>query len=189
MHQNETQIINRILEGNVREYAVLVNRHKDLAFTLAYRLLNNREDAEEAVQDAFVKAYRNLAGFRKDSRFSTWLYRIAYNEAISAIRKRKVIMEDLQDEIGESLPEQEIENEIMGLDPSEQQIILGKILDTLSPEDQVLVTLFYMNDQPVSEISEVTGLSISNAKVRLHRIRKKIYLDLDKVLKRIHSTR
>ncbi len=187
--RDDIHYIERVLSGDTGAFSCLVDRHKDMVFTIALKIARNREDAEEIAQDVFVKAYQKLGSFRKDSRFSTWLYRIAYNEAITGVRKRKVITEELHDEIAESLPEHEIENEIMGLDPSEQQMVLGKILDMLPPEDQLLVTLFYMHDQPVSEISEVTGLSGSNVKVRLHRIRKRIYSELDKVLKRIHSTR
>jgi RNA polymerase sigma-70 factor (ECF subfamily) len=172
MHQNETQIINRILEGNVREYAVLVNRHKDLAFTLAYRLLNNREDAEEAVQDAFVKAYRNLAGFRKDSRFSTWLFRIVYNTAISKKRLKKTVFNSIDEKpfIKESYdkPEEETDSD------EDTALTLETALQKLSEEERLIITLFYINESSVEEIHSITGLSKSNIKIKLFRARKKL---------------
>src|SRR5512147_227248 len=97
IHLEDTQVINRILAGNTREYEVLVNRYKDLAFTIAFRILNNREDAEEAAQDSFIKAFRGLSSFRKDSGFSTWLYRIVYNTAVSKKRLKKQIFQNIDE--------------------------------------------------------------------------------------------
>ena len=89
---SDTELIDRILSGEVSKYAMLVDRYKDLAFTVAYRILYHREDAEEIVQDAFLKAYQNLKLFKRKSRFSTWLYRIVYNTAVSKKRlKRKQV--------------------------------------------------------------------------------------------------
>ncbi len=89
MQGNDTQLIGRILDGDKSGYAVLVDRYKDLAYTIAYRVLGKREDAEEVVQDAFVKAFQNLSSFRQKAKFSTWLYRIVYNTAISRHRQKK----------------------------------------------------------------------------------------------------
>jgi len=82
--------IEKVLKGDTTAYADIVNKHKEMVFTIAVKILRNREDAEEIAQDAFVKAFQALPGFKGEARFSTWLYRIVYNAAISQSRKRNM---------------------------------------------------------------------------------------------------
>ncbi len=180
--RDDNHYISEVIAGNTASYAVLIDRHKDLVFTIAMNITRNREDAEEVAQDAFLKAFRKLADFRWDSSFQTWLYRIAYNEAISKVRKNKVKLLDLEEEITGNIAEEDIENDIAGMDEEEQKLVISRILDMLPEIDRVIVTLFYLENQPILEISEVTGLGESNVKVRLHRVRKRIYSDLQHIL-------
>jgi len=182
--RDDIRYINEVIAGNTASFAMLIDRHKDLVFTIAMNITRNREDAEEVAQDTFLKAFRKLATFRKESGFQTWLYRIAYNEAISKIRKNNIKTLDLEEEIIEFIPEVESEEDIAGLDEQEQKQVIAKILDKLPEIDRVLVTLFYLNNHPVNEISEATGLGESNVKVRLHRVRKRIYSELQEILQR-----
>lgn len=183
-HRDDNHYINEVLSGNTASFAQLINRHKDLVFTIAMNITRNREDAEEVAQDAFMKAFQKLSGFRKESSFQTWLYRIVYNEAISKIRKKKVTFLDLQEEISGDFAEEEVEEEIGGLDEAEQKLVVSSVLERLAETDRVLVTLFYLENRQVNEISEVTGLGESNVKVRLHRVRKRIYSDLQQILRK-----
>ena len=183
-HRDDNHYINEVIAGNAASFAVLIDRHKDLVFTIAMNITRNREDAEEVAQDSFLKAFQKLASFRKESGFQTWLYRIAYNEAISKIRKNKIRTLDLEEEIMEGTPDEEVEEEIAGLDEQEQKLVISKILDKLPEIDRVIVTLFYLDNNPVTGIAEVTGLGESNVKVRLHRVRKKIYSELQEILKK-----
>jgi RNA polymerase sigma factor (sigma-70 family) len=180
---DDNHYISQVIAGNTASYAVLINRHKDLVFTIAMNITRSREDAEEVAQDAFLKAFQKLAGFRQESSFQTWLYRIAYNEAISKIRKNKMKLLDLQEEIMGNIPEEAIQEDVAGLDEQEQKLVISKILDKLPEIDRVIVTLFYLENHPVTEISEITGLGESNVKVRLHRVRKRIYSELQHILK------
>jgi RNA polymerase sigma-70 factor, ECF subfamily len=175
-------IIEKVLGGDTAAYAQLVDRHKNLVFTIAVRVARNREDAEEIAQDVFVKAYQKLSEFKQASRFSTWLYRIAYNEAVSHTRKKVLSTVTIEEQITENIPEDALEEEVMGLDRHQQKSVIEKVLHRLPEEDQLLITLFYMGERPVSDISEVTGLSESNVKVKLHRIRKKIYKEIKEIL-------
>ena len=172
MQNDDNQLINRILDGAVQEYSILIDRHKDLAFTLAYRLLSNREDAEEAVQDAFVKAYRNLKGFRQDSRFSTWLFRIVYNTAISKKRTRKPGFQWIDELpfLKENLDRSDEEEDTL----AERGSLLERAIQRLPVDERALITLFYINESTVDEIHGITGLSKSNIKVKLFRARKKL---------------
>lgn len=181
--RDDNHYIGQVILGETAAFAPLVNKHKDLVFTIAMNITRNREDAEEVAQDTFLKAFQKLAGFRKESSFPTWLYRIAYNEAITKVRKNRIKTLDLEEEIMEIIPDEEVEEEIAGLDEQEQKQVIAKILNKLPEIDRVLVTLFYLNNQPITEISEVTGLGESNVKVRLHRVRKRIYLELQEILK------
>jgi RNA polymerase sigma-70 factor (ECF subfamily) len=170
--QNDNVLINRVLDGDIRNYALLIDRHKDLAFTLAYRLLNNREDAEEVVQDAFLKAYRSLSRFRGEAKFSTWLFRIVYNAAVSKKRLKKTGMQSLDEQpamqdifTGSSLEEDADE---------EKKLLLERALMQLSEEERALISLFYLNESSIDEIHGITGLTKSNIKVKLFRARKKL---------------
>jgi len=172
IQQNDIQVIERVLAGNTRDFEILVNRHKDLAFTIAYRLLNNREDAEEVAQDAFIKAFRSLSGFRKDSSFSTWLYRIVYNTAVSMKRLKKPAFQNIDD-----IPSLSEESDMPKYDfdaIAERNLILEKAMQRIPEEDRVLITLYYLNESGIDEIHAITGLSKSNVKVKLFRVRKKL---------------
>ena len=180
---DDNHYISQVIAGNTAAYAVLIDRHKDLVFTIAMNITRSREDAEEVAQDAFLKAFQKLAGFRQESSFQTWIYRIVYNEAISRVRKNKLKLMDLEEEFTGNIPDEEIEEDVAGLDEQEQKEVITKILDKLPEIDRVIVTLFYLESHPITEIAEITGLGESNVKVRLHRVRKRIYSDLQHILK------
>jgi len=188
--RDDNHYISEVIAGNTASFTALIDRHKDLVFTIAMNITRNREDAEEVAQDTFLKAYQKLNGFRKESSFQTWIYRIAYNEAISKIRKKKVKFMDLEEEITGNFTEEEVEEDVAGLDEQEQKMVITKILDQLPEIDRVLVTLFYLENNPVTGISEITGLGESNVKVRLHRVRKRIYSELQHILQKrtLHIT-
>ncbi|HLO60716.1 MAG TPA: RNA polymerase sigma factor [Bacteroidales bacterium] len=183
IYLEDTQVINRILAGNTREYEVLVNRYKDLAFTIAFRILNNREDAEEAAQDSFIKAFRGLSSFRKDSGFSTWLYRIVYNTAVSKKRLKKQIFQNIDElPLSDLTDAPKYDFDAM----AERGMILEKAMQRLPEEDRVLITLFYVNESSVEEIQQITGMSKSNIKVRLFRSRKKLQELVSKMTEKIY---
>jgi RNA polymerase sigma factor (sigma-70 family) len=172
MQHDDTTLIDRVLEGDIQGYSVLVDRHKDLAFTIAYRLLNNREDAEEVVQDAFLKAYRNLKGFRQDSRFSTWLFRIVYNTAISKKRLRKPGFQSI-DDVPCLVEKSGFVNDEDDLN-AERRSMLERAIKQLPEDERAMITLFYINESTVEDIHIITGLSKSNVKIKLFRARKKL---------------
>ena len=87
MTTNDQVYIEAILNGDANAFAVLVDRYKDLVFTLALRMMKHREEAEEAAQDTFIKAFKSLNKFKGDSKFSTWIYRVAYNTCLDRLKK------------------------------------------------------------------------------------------------------
>ncbi len=182
--QDDNETIGRVLNGDVAAYASLVAKHKNLVFSIVVKIVNNREDAEEISQDVFLKAYQSLNTFERKSKFSTWLYRIAYNAAISKTRKKKVEMVALEETVITNYSTDEIGRNMNELEETSRQFILEKALQRLPEEDSLLITLYYKNENSIEDISDITGLSNSNVKVRLHRIRKKLYEEMNGLMKR-----
>ncbi|MCB9163953.1 MAG: sigma-70 family RNA polymerase sigma factor [Flavobacteriales bacterium] len=175
----EHSAIAATLSGDTHAFAWLVQRYQHMVHTICFRILKNTEEAEEATQDSFIKAHQHLDRFQGTSRFSTWLYSIAYRTAISHLRKRGTTTLALEhaEALGPaSLPEQ-------GLDREDRRTALNKALDKLAPEDAALISLFYLQERSVEEIVTVTGVSASNVKVKLHRLRKRLLELLQNELK------
>lgn len=174
--QEEQQLIRRIVNGETDLYAIFAERYGRVVYTLVSRIVGCAEDAEELAQDVFLKAFRNLHRFSGRSAFSTWLFRIAYTTAVSATRRRKREWACIDEKRLACLPDSDAE----GLDAwdGKQEYLdaLTRAVSQLEPEERALVSLFYYEEYPVSECAGIMELTESNVKVRLHRIRKKLYL-------------
>jgi RNA polymerase sigma-70 factor (ECF subfamily) len=181
-YQSDQYYIEKVLNNDISAFSPLVVRHKNMVFTLALRIVKNREDAEEIAQDVFIKAYQSLKSFKNESKFSTWLYKIAFNSAISKTRKKHLETTELKRDFTENYTNEQIIEETSQLDEDEQKILISKVLSQLNEEDNVLITLFYYNDNSVEEISDITGLSTSNVKVKLFRLRKKLYGQITEIM-------
>lgn len=174
--KDEIYYITRILDGETEYFSVLLDRYSRPLYSLIVQIVGCPEDAEELLQDVFLKAYRNLSGYKRESKLSTWLYRIAYNVAISATRKKKQEFLYIEESTINNVPDEKA-HEVIDLAADEEQINrLVSAIDHLSAEEKALITLFYYEDKSIEEIGEVMKLSVSNVKVRLHRTRKKIYV-------------
>ena len=185
--QSDNFYIDKVLDDDVNAYASLVDKHKNMVFTIALKIVRNREDAEEIAQDVFVKAYQSLASFKKESKFSTWLYRIVYNAAISKTRKKNIETTNINYDIVENYSEDDINDNLNRLDNNEQKTIINTVLKKLNPEDHLLVTLYYFEEKSIDEISEIVNISQSNVKVKLFRIRKKLYGEIQYLIKSQHK--
>lgn len=181
--QEDQYYIEQIKQGNTAAFATLVEKHKSMVFTICVKIVKKPEDAEELAQDVFLKVYEKLDSFRGDARFSTWLYRIAYNAAISKTRKRRLEIEALDDFTISNYSVDEVKDEIQSIDAEEQQLLLNQAMETLSDDDYLIIKLFYLKELPVKEISTITELSQANIKVKLHRIRKKLYCSMKDSMK------
>ncbi|MBK6965544.1 MAG: sigma-70 family RNA polymerase sigma factor [Bacteroidales bacterium] len=175
---DDNQLIQKVLDGNTASYTVIVDRYKDLVYSVVLKIVKNHEEAEETAQDTFLKAYHALSGFKREAKFSTWLFRIAYNTAISKTRRKQLTTTAIDDKMIENFSTDEIKENLGQLDTEDQVKVLQKAIQLLGNEDQLLINLFYRNRQSVDEIASITGLSDANVKVKLHRIRKKLYLEM-----------
>ncbi|MCA0930853.1 sigma-70 family RNA polymerase sigma factor [Lutimonas saemankumensis] len=184
MDKNADQVyIEKVLKGDTNSFAYLINKYKDMTYTLAMKIVKNHEDAEEVAQDSFLKAYEKLDSFKGDSKFSTWLYTIVYRNSITKIRKKKVATSDIDDYVVDNYSEGSESPQIDAIKGEERKKYVKEAIDRLPEKDAYLVTLFYMNDSSIEEIEKITGLTQSNIKVKLFRARKKLNTELSFLLK------
>lgn len=173
---DEQRLIGRVLDGHTEDYGLLMERYGPEVFRLVARLVPLQQDAEELVQDAFVRAYNRLATYCGDASFSTWLCRIAYNLTVSWLRKRKVKYTSIDDrmEISDADVDQLLDDDtrISQLREAQKQ---------LTPDELTLINLFYYDGKSLRDIAYILGIEPGNVATRLHRIRKKLYLIIRKM--------
>jgi RNA polymerase sigma-70 factor (ECF subfamily) len=176
---SDTYYIERIQAGDISSFACLIDKYSRQVHSLIFKLIRNREDTEELAQDVFMKVFRHLESFKGESSFSTWIYKIAYNTAISETRKRKQEFLAIEESLIENVSEEQIIHAMGQSDESEQIHRLEAALTMLPPDERAIILLFYMEEKSIDEVSRITGLSQSNVKTRLHRIRKKLFVLLN----------
>jgi RNA polymerase sigma-70 factor (ECF subfamily) len=171
---DDISFVKRTLAGDTEAFSALVERYRSMVFSIVVRIVPQRQDAEDIAQDVFVKAFSSLTQFRGEARFSTWLCRIAYTTAVSHSRRQRP--DHAGSEINEQYAEQDDANELI----DERLQILRRLLKQMPPEDATLVSLHYQYGKQMDEVAAITGLSVANVKIRLHRIRKKLYQEINK---------
>ncbi len=176
MQTEEILLIKRIVAGDTESFAALADRYSRSVYSLTARIAGSAEDAEELTQDTFLKAFDSLGRFDGRSAFATWLYRIACNTALSHVRRKRRPACPIDERRIAALPDDEAERLEDIVDRESKLEALGRAVDLLEPEERALVTLFYYDDRTISECAAVMELTEGNVKVRLHRIRKKLYL-------------
>jgi RNA polymerase sigma-70 factor (ECF subfamily) len=172
MPQTDHEIIETIRKGNPHNYALLVHRYKDKGMTLALRMLRNREEAEEVLQDAFVRAYNGLEKFRGMAKFGTWFYRILYNACLTRLERNKhsIVSLSATDDSDEAMMSDGGEPELIdALDKKELVERVKEILEHLPEMYGALLTMFYLQELSYEEIAGVTQMPLGTVKVRLFR--------------------
>ena len=178
--KDDIYYINQVKGGQSNAFSYIVEKYRDIVFSIALKVLRNRDDAEEMAQESFIKAYKSLHTFKGNAKFSTWMYRITYNTCISELRKRKMHFASTEDiEIKDEAQEINLD----GIPEENRAQAIKQAMDQLPEDEYTLVLLYYFEEQSVEEISKVTGLSESNTKVKLFRARKKLYTILNDMLK------
>lgn len=175
--------IREILKGDSGSFSQLVERYQHLAFTLSLKILNQREDAEDAAQEAFIKAYNALRFFNGKSTFRTWFFRIVYNTAIIKLRSVKKTEVKIEDTRITDTEISDTETALSQFTTKDRQKYLKSGLERLGPEEQALLTMYYYDDFTMDEIAKITGLTVSNVKVKIHRSRKRLLNELKLILK------
>lgn len=169
--ETNNQILNNVLNGEKHAFRVLVDEYQDLVFTLCCKIVKDREVAEEAAQDTFVKVYRKLHQFDQRSSLKTWIYRIAYRTAIDYYRKtkREYTNEDALAHVAgtEASALDRLENQ-------DQKAALQEAITSLKPADAAVLNLYYFEELNLDDVAKIMNFTVSNAKVRLHRARKRL---------------
>ncbi len=181
--KNDAYYIAEVIGGNPASFAVLVEKYKQMAFSLSLKITKNREDAEEVAQDAFIKAYRSLGNFKGGATFKTWFFRIVYTTAISRVRTKPKHLVSFEDHKISDKELMDAESAIDQLTAEERSFHLYQAIELLDPGERAILNLYYFEDLPVEEIAEIVDLSVSNVKVKLFRSRKKLYVKLHGLLK------
>ncbi|MBT3750015.1 MAG: sigma-70 family RNA polymerase sigma factor [Bacteroidetes bacterium] len=175
--------VQKVIEGDTAKFSYFIENYKDMAFSIAFRILSNPEDAEEIVQDSFLKVYKSLKKFRQDSSFSTWFFKIVVNSSLSRLKRHKYAGYEMD---LEGVSDMSIESASLAykkLKTDDQRKYINLAMDELGPEDRLVLTLFYLNENTIEEVSEITGIKGANVKMRLHRARNKMYSILNRRLK------
>lgn len=177
----DMELVRAVLKGNTQLYAALISRYQNLVFSIILKYTESREDAEELSQDVFVKAYRSLADFRGDAKFSTWLYTIANTTCITFVRKKKLVVHSLDNdgvfEVADSMDSGFRANQV---EQKSRSRMVAEAIALLSPDDAKIITLFYKGEQSLDEIGKIMGLDPNTVKVKLHRARGRLKEKMEK---------
>ncbi|MGB5358390.1 RNA polymerase sigma factor [Eudoraea sp.] len=185
----DEHFIYKVIQGENNAYAVLVDRYKHMVYSLALKIVKNREDAEEIGQDTFLKAYNALNEFKGQSKFSTWLYKIAYYRSLDYLKKNKRRVDTTKIDISEEYNIASMDDALDLMDVKERAEIIKHAIQELAVDDAVLITLYYFETLSMAEISKVMEIPPNTIKVRLFRARKRLAKILEIKLEQeiIHS--
>jgi RNA polymerase sigma-70 factor (ECF subfamily) len=172
---DDHRLIAECLQGNTAAFGVLVRRYQDRLFHTIFRMVDNAEDAQDVVQEAFLSAYQSLDGFKGDSLFFTWLYRIAVNTAISLKRKQRATLRLDAGRNGDANLEPADPSDVgrpgHALEQAEQERRVHQALSRLSPEHRAVLVLKDMEGQKYETLADLLGVPIGTIRSRLHRAR------------------
>lgn len=174
MALTDSELIEKIQGGEKHHYSVIIARYKDKAYSLALRILGNPMDAEEALQDAFVKTYNALGKFEGRAKFSTWFYRIVYNTCVTKVNQRGPVYERLEyDDDREYTGTAMLHGSLVELNYETKDMIafIKKIILELPKKYGTILTLFYLEEMTHEELCEVLQLPLGTVKAHLFRAR------------------
>lgn len=185
MSVSDNEIIERIRSGEKRLYAHLIDRYKDRAFTLAIRILRDRQEAEEATQDAFIRAYNALNTFEGRARFGTWFYRILYNLCLTRLGKKKdgfLHLDYNDNKEYDTFQYSFTSDEFNEYELKDMVEFLKRTIETLPVKYQTIISLFYFQEMSHEEICHTTQLPLGTVKTHLYRARAMLQRSLQKEL-------
>ena len=172
--------LEKVCSGDNEAFRYFLKKYKDMAFSVAMSVIKDEFIAQEVVQDAFVKAFGALKSFNRESKFSTWFYRIVVNEALTRLKKLKKEIISFNADYEADIPD---ESFLASLKDEEQTYLINEALKKLIPNESLALRLFYLQEESIKEVCEITGWSESNTKVTLHRARKNMFAVLSRLMK------
>jgi RNA polymerase sigma-70 factor (ECF subfamily) len=182
--KSDIDLISQVLQGDRMAYAEIIKKHQRFVFTLALRFSKCREDAEEIAQDSFIKAFRALATFKQNAKFSTWLYSIVYTTAMTFLRKKKLDTQSIDDETSLiQLEAYSSDHTVIDVEHKSKMQFVNLAISQLAPLDAAIITLFYQGEQSLEEIAQALGMESNTVKVKLHRARQRLREKIEGILK------
>lgn len=175
---DEEEYIRRVRNGDHAAYAVLVDAYKTLAYSIALKILGSKEEAEDAAQEGFIKAYQQLHQFEGKAKFSTWLYTIVYRTALARKKELRAKPSPLTEHLRVNFSSDHSTPQLAQLQSDDIQRCTRMAIDRLPESEGLLVMLYYINENSIREIQQITGLTGANIKIRLFRARKKLEREL-----------
>lgn len=169
--EEERQWIEEVLAGNKQAYAQIINKYKNQLYATILRMTKNPQDAQDLVQEAFIKVYHQLEKFEGKGTFSSWIYRVAINHCMDEFRKKRYKMQQL--EISEDQVMNPNHPEVIFL-KKEKNRQLERLIGTLPEEERIIILLRYVNELSYSEISDLVEIPVSSVRNKLHRAKKKL---------------
>ncbi len=170
----EYELVKNICAGDYQAFSKIVDEYKDLVYTLAYRMLKNREEAEEVSQDSFIKVFKALGRFKGDSKLSTWIYRITYNTCLDRIKQNKKKRPHADIDHLEEFAFVELNTALDDLVAAERGKFIRQCISKLPSKDAGILTLFYFEEKSLLEMEKILDIPASSIKVSLFRARKKM---------------
>ena len=167
---SDQEIIDSVSKGNEADYSIIVDRYKNRAFSLLKRMLKNEFDAEEVLQDCFLKAYNSLDNFKGESKFSTWFYRIVYNTALTKLASKKRKIESEMSSLDNHL-NLENDSDFTVTEKEDLTKFIYNLVNRLPERHAAIISMFYLDEMSCDEIGKVMNITVSNVKVMLHRSR------------------
>jgi RNA polymerase sigma-70 factor (ECF subfamily) len=174
---SDTELVKNAKAGDAAAFGELVERNEGKIYGLCLKMLGNQEDAEDCLQEVFIKAFKALPGFREEARFSTWLYRIAYNESLMRIRKKQLDTVPLDRPV--ELDEGDVTRDLADwtTDPradvmnDELSDVLVRHVNELDPDNRIVFLMRDVHGMSTGDTADALGLSVPAVKSRLHRAR------------------
>ena len=170
----ETDLVEAIKQGDHWAFSVFMDTYKNLVFSLALKMLKEKEEAEEVAQDSFIKAFNGIENFKGDSKLSTWLYKIVYYACLDRIKKKKSSYGTISLEDRYDISDHDALDASKIMEDKDLKREVKRCFDKIDEEDAFLLTLFYFEEQSLEEIGKLLDITTNNAKVRLYRARKKM---------------
>jgi RNA polymerase sigma-70 factor (ECF subfamily) len=166
----ESELLVRAQEGDEEAFTELVNAHQNRVYNLCYRMLGDSYEAEDAAQEAFIRAYKAMNKYDRTRSFSTWILSIAAHYCIDQLRKKRLKITNIEERPNLVLPDPGLNPEL-SLAEREKQLRIRSLLNVLSETDRAIVTMFYWYEFSYNEIAEALKLTPSAVKSRIHRAR------------------
>ena len=178
---SNSELVKKSQLGDKSAFEELVKRHQDLVFSLSFKLTGNRERANDVAQEAFIRAWKAIEKFRGDSTFGTWIYRITVNTAWTLRKKAKkhysLNIEDTQEPV---VIDEKKDPELVAIN-SDLSVVLRKALNQIPLEQRIIVELKNIEGRSHKEIADYLDISVTAAKVRLHRAHQKLRNILEEI--------